>query len=290
MTTNESTDGRARMFVHESGAPSSPAVVFLHGAGASGSMWREHMTELAGRFYCLAPDFPGFGRSNHLAARTLLDTTDAVAQLIETRVPAGRAHIVGLSYGGGVAHMLLEHHPDLIGRAVIDGAGVLSWWGGPLVLFGITVASPFLHTRPVTALFGNIVGMDEAGRNDLRASSRMAFWRAWIEGFAPRPVRVRFGVSSPTLFVAGEKETAVRPSNAALAALMPHAVARFAPGLPHAWLARRRELHVRMVEAWLAGQELPSELIPEKRSPFAEERLLYELERDLVEASERHAA
>ena len=59
----------------------------------------------------------------------------------------------------------------------------------------------------------------------------------------------------------GEREaTAVRASNAALAALMPNAVARFAPGRGHGWLAVEPELHCRMVAAWITGQELPVEL------------------------------
>jgi hypothetical protein len=61
--------------------------------------------------------------------------------------------------------------------------------------------------------------------------------------------------------VTGEREaTAVRASNAALAALMPNAVARFAPGRGHGWLAVEPELHCRMVAAWITGQELPVEL------------------------------
>jgi hypothetical protein len=41
---------------------------------------------------------------------------------------------------------------------------------------------------------------------------------------------------------------------------MPTAVARFAPGGGHGWLAGAAELHVRMVEAWITGQELPAEM------------------------------
>lgn len=37
------------MFVHESGDPRPPAVVFLHGAGASGAMWAGHAARLADR-------------------------------------------------------------------------------------------------------------------------------------------------------------------------------------------------------------------------------------------------
>lgn len=107
--------GRAtdtRMCVHESGTPGSPAVVFLHGAGASGRMWREHTARLAGRFHCLAPDLPGFGRSNQLASASVIESADLVAELIQRRVPPRRAHLVGLSWGGGVAHALLARHPS----------------------------------------------------------------------------------------------------------------------------------------------------------------------------------
>ena len=69
------------MYVHEYGTPRSPAVLFLHGAGASGGMWREHIAKLAG-FHCLAPDLPGFGRSNHLPFLSRTVTTDLVADLI----------------------------------------------------------------------------------------------------------------------------------------------------------------------------------------------------------------
>ena len=282
----------SRMYVQESGRPGSPAVVFLHGAGASGRMWRQHTARLARRFHCLAPDLPGFGHSNQLPSASVLESADLIAELIQTRVPAQRAHLVGLSWGGGVAHALLARHPELLDRVVIDDAGVLvlSWWAGGLVRLGITVVSPFLHTRAVTALFSTMIGMDEEGRADLRASSRQAFWRAFWEGFKPPPFRIAIDAPCPTLLVAGEQETTIRASNAALATLMPHAVARFAPGVGHGWLARRPGLHVRMVEAWLTGQQLPSELIPEAPSPSAVERLLRQIKGEPTHANDAPAS
>jgi hypothetical protein len=111
-----------------------------------------------------------------------------------------------------------------------------------------------------------------------------------VEGFRSGVSRVEIAATCPTLLVAGEGETVVRQSNAAQAALMPHAVARFAPGLGHGWLARRSELHTRMVEAWLTGQELPAELALEPPSPSAENRMLRELEREPTDADHRLAA
>jgi pimeloyl-ACP methyl ester carboxylesterase len=267
----------AGMYVHEAGTPGAPAVVFLHGAGASGRMWRDHLARLGDRYHCLAPDFPGFGRSNQVPSVSQDEATALAVELIRTRVPGRKASIVGLSWGGGIAHLLLAGHTELVDHAVIDGAGVLAARGGRLLMFGIGALAPFLHTRPVIALLSDMIGMDDVGRADLRASSRRAFRRAFADGSKPAVSPAELASPCPTLFVAGEKETEIRPSNAAMAALMPNAAARFAPGVPHGWLARRMDLHVRMVEAWLAGADLPAELVPELPDPAAEARLRREL-------------
>jgi proline iminopeptidase len=260
------------IYVAESGDPESPAVVFIHGGGPSGLMWRRHLDQLAPTFHCLAPDLPGFGRSNRLASISLAETADLVAELIETRVRTGRAHVVGLSYGGSVVLALLDRHPDRIDRAVVDGSGVLSSWIDPLVLLGAAVVSPIAGTRPVATLLGPI-GLRGLGIA-LRGASPAAMRRAFREGYTAPLTRRQLEANCPTLFVAGEKERIVRASNAAFAALMPHAVACFVPGLRHAWFAWRPELHMRMVEAWLSGQALPSGLEPEPRSPEAVDRVL----------------
>lgn len=191
------------MFVHERGVAGAPAVLFLHGAGASGLMWRGHLERLEGRFHCLAPDLPGFGRSVGVPFVSRAVTAELVAELVEARVPAGRAHVVALSWGGGVAYELLGRRPDVVDRAVVDGAGVLTSRWGPAVLAGISAVAPFLHTRAVTGLFAGVIGMDEQGRADLRAASPSAFRRAFFEGFRSGVSRVAIRAGSPTLLVAG---------------------------------------------------------------------------------------
>src|SRR6266566_7689755 len=136
--------------VRESGDPRSPTVVFLHGAGLSGRMWAEHMARLA-NFHCLAPDLPGCGMSNRVRWTSRIDAADHVAGLIKKRVPTGRAHVVGISLGGAVAHTLLARHSGLLDRVLIDGSGVLPSWDNRLFLIGIAAIAPFLHTRAVIA-------------------------------------------------------------------------------------------------------------------------------------------
>lgn len=255
---------RIGMHVRESGTPGCPALVFLHGVGNSGGMWGRHMGMLEG-FHCLAPDLPGFGRSNQQFWTSRSDVTDRVAELIRARVPEGRAHVVGLSLGGSVAHTLLARHPDVVNRVVIDGCGVLPWWGTPLIKAGVAAVSPFLHTNAVIRVMGNAFGLDEETRADMRAASPRAFRRAFADANDTRITLGEIHTVCPTLLVAGENETKppVRASNAALAELMPNAQARYMPGHGHGWLGQAPELHVRMVDAWIHETDLPSELLTE---------------------------
>jgi hypothetical protein len=195
---------------------------------------------------------------------------DDLASLIETRVPAGRASVVGVSWGAWLAQVLIRRHPERVDRVISDGTPIV-WPGGVVgrtLIVGLYSAMvPFLHTRPMTALFRDIVDAE-----DLRRASRRAYWRAVkqsMEGFlaSARP-------ACPTLFVAGEKEGYIRPPDAALATLMPHAEAWYAPGLDHCWQRKAPDLHIRMVEAWCLGQALPPELRRElPPTPEALERL-----------------
>ena len=265
--------GPGGIYVRESGSPGSPAIVFIHGLGQSGREWRQHMAKLAG-FHCLAPDLPGFGRSNHLPMPSNERIADLLAELIETRVPAGRAHVVGISWGALLTLVLMQRHPDRVDRAVADGLPLL-WPRGsrPLMLWFATLVAPFLHTRPVLALYRDIV--DEA---DLRVASRLAFWKVWAVSLAH--VSAATEAPRPTLLVAGEKEGSVRPGDAALAQLIPHAEAWFAPGLGHCWQRKAPDLHIRMLETWLTGGELPAEMRPEPTSsPAAVDRLRREVSR-----------
>lgn len=267
--------GTGEVYIRESGSPGSPAIVFVHGGGPSGRMWGAHLSELAARFHCLAPDLPGFGLSHDLAPLSLGETADLLAELIADRIPIRRAHVVGLSYGGSVVFAMLDRHPGRVERAVIDGAAVLPLWGGwgdRLVQAGAIAVSPIVDSGLVRSLLRR-VGLSELG-DLLRGAAPAAFRRAYLEGFTAPLTRAVLDAPCPTLLVAGEKEGTVRTSNAALAALMPHAEARFVPGLDHAWFGWRHDLHVRMVEAWLGGEPLPAELVPEPPSPSAVDRVL----------------
>ncbi len=241
------------LYVEESGTPGSPAIVFIHGAGQSSRAWREHMARLSD-FHCLAPDLPGFGRSNRLGSATKERVADLLADLIEERVPTKRASVVGISSGGLHLHALLDRHPDRVERAFIDGSPP---FGTPRIgraimrLWMLTMA-PFIHTRPLMAFF-----RDTHDPEDLRVASRLEFARVLGECFGEFAA---LDAPSPALLIAGEKEGIVRSMNAAVAEVLPRGEACYVPGLGHCWQRADPDLHIRTVEAWVSGQQLPSEL------------------------------
>ena len=114
------------------------------------------------------------------------------------------------------------------------------------------------------AAVGRAFYLDAQGRRDLRVASRRAFLQAVRD--ANDTVITPGEVAAPcrTLLVAGERGfAAVRASKAALAALMPHAEARYVARRGHGWIGQEPELHRRMVAAWIRGDALPPALLPE---------------------------
>jgi pimeloyl-ACP methyl ester carboxylesterase len=72
-------------------------------------------------FHCLAPDLPGHGRSSHVRMPSNDQLIDDLAELIATRVPEGRAHVVGVSWGAVLVQRLMQRHPERVERAIADG-------------------------------------------------------------------------------------------------------------------------------------------------------------------------
>jgi pimeloyl-ACP methyl ester carboxylesterase len=269
----------SELHVDESGTPGSEAVVFLHADGISGQMWADHMERLS-EYHCLAPDLPGFGHSNHLNWQSLSHTADLVANLVREKIPARSVHLVGESLGGGVAHTLLARYSDILDTVIINGAGVLPYRFAPLVKLGVNLLSPFLHTKPVIEVTSRMFALDEQDKRDLLAASPDSFRRALNDANEQQLRNEELASPCRTLLVAGERDLPmVRPSNAALADLMPDATARYVPQHGHAWMNRKPDLHQRMVIAWITGSALPA-VLERETSPWPRSKVNHLLDRD----------
>ncbi len=98
----------------------SPAVLLLHGLGATGASWTLQFPALtAAGFRPLAPDLPGFGDSPYSGHGWSPQSVAAqVADMLE-EMDTNAAHVVGLSLGGVIAQQFALDFPSLTKKLVL---------------------------------------------------------------------------------------------------------------------------------------------------------------------------
>jgi 3-oxoadipate enol-lactonase len=107
------------------GADVAPWLIFSNSLATDLTMWDEQARALSGSFRVLRYDQRGHGKTEapegDYTFATLID--DVIALMDALRI--GRAHVCGLSMGGGTALGLVQQHPDRIDRTVVcDTPGV----------------------------------------------------------------------------------------------------------------------------------------------------------------------
>ena len=100
-----------------------PAILFLHGFTGSGADWTETISTLDERYYCVAPDLPGHGRSLGLPSQnyTIKGAAKMLRELLEG-LKISRAVLVGYSMGGRLALYLALRHPQWCSGLFLESA------------------------------------------------------------------------------------------------------------------------------------------------------------------------
>jgi pimeloyl-ACP methyl ester carboxylesterase len=96
-------------------------VVFVHGVGVNGDLWRRVAPELARDFRCFVPDWPLGAHSHPLredADLSLPGLGRIVADFLDA-LELDDVVIVANDTGGAVAQSLVGHHPERIGALVL---------------------------------------------------------------------------------------------------------------------------------------------------------------------------
>jgi pimeloyl-ACP methyl ester carboxylesterase len=117
----------AQVFYREAGERGAPKLLLLHGFPTSSHMFRDLIPLLADRFNIVAPDLPGFGRSD--APR--VNTFDSLAETIERFTDAvgfDRYAVYVFDYGAPTGFRLALRWPERItaiisqnGNAYVEG-------------------------------------------------------------------------------------------------------------------------------------------------------------------------
>src|SRR5918996_1226003 len=111
-------------------AGGGPPLVLVHGTVCDGRVWRRQLDDLSDEFTVVAWDAPGCGRSTDPPESFRLpDYADALAGFIAA-LDLGRPHVLGHSFGGGLALELYRRHPAVPATLILVGA--YAGWAGSL--------------------------------------------------------------------------------------------------------------------------------------------------------------
>jgi 3-oxoadipate enol-lactonase len=101
----------SRFAWRESGSPSQPTLVLLHGLGGSRLSWEPQLSGLADRFRVVAWDMPGYGESkSRRGPVTFNDLAKAVVAFVD-ELGATTVHLAGISFGAMIAQYAAATYP-----------------------------------------------------------------------------------------------------------------------------------------------------------------------------------
>ncbi|MGW0519037.1 alpha/beta fold hydrolase [Crossiella sp. NPDC003009] len=109
------TAGGVSLHVRETPGPAEETAVYIHGLGGSSTNWTDLSDLLSGRMNGLAPDAPGFGRTEPLDGHdySVRATAALMTRFIEG-LDRGPVHLFGNSLGGVVSLLVAAGRPDLV--------------------------------------------------------------------------------------------------------------------------------------------------------------------------------
>ncbi|MBW8483156.1 alpha/beta fold hydrolase [Actinomadura parmotrematis] len=259
----------------ESGDPADETVLWLHGSGpgvTAATNWERVLADLAGDFHHLAPDMIGFGDSTHpdpapASASAFKDLrVDTLLALLD-ELGAGRAHLVGNSYGGIVALALALKAPERVGRIVLmGGAGapvpptgellkLITYYDDPTVealaaLLRSMVADPGALGADLDAIAAS--RMERIGRPEVRRS-HLATFAADLPGLYTPEDLAR--VDHPVLVLHGRQDRLIPlAAGEYFAEHLPDARLHVLPNAGHWAMLEQPDRFAFLTGAFLAGR------------------------------------
>lgn len=117
---------RTEIFLYDS-AGDGPPLILLHGLQDEADTWRHIYGELAAQYRVIAPDLPGFGRSDKRPRAFGVPFYSGCVMALAAGLGLDRFGLIGNSLGAITADAVAAQHPDRVSALVLlNGSLVIS--------------------------------------------------------------------------------------------------------------------------------------------------------------------
>ena len=260
-----------RLRIRDTGPRDAPAVILLHGFGASLDTWEPWAQALSARFRVIRFDLPGFGLTG---ADPTGDYSDAraIQVLLGLMDQSGvdRASIVGNSLGGRIAWNFAALRPDRVSRLVLispDGFASPGFAYGkapeiPLMMRALPYVAPRgMLKASLAAAYARPEALSEQAVTRYRdmmlaPGVRSAILARMGQTILRDPGPILSSIHAPTLLLWGEMDGMIPITNAAdYLRLMPDATLVRLPNAGHLPFEEDPAGSLPPVERFLSGEK-----------------------------------
>jgi len=124
------------IFYREAGDKNKPTVVLLHGYPTSSHMFRNLIHDLSDDFHLIAPDYPGYGRSEQPPIGEFDYTFENMSNIIKTlldELGIAKFSLYLMDYGAPIGFRIASRNPDQIDTLIIQNGcayeeGLETFW------------------------------------------------------------------------------------------------------------------------------------------------------------------
>ena len=124
------------IFYREAGDVKKPTILLLHGYPTSSHMFRNLITDLSVHYHVIAPDYPGFGKSDQPKIKDFDYTFDNMANIVEgflKELRVDKYSIYLMDYGAPIGFRIATKYPERIESLIIQNGnaydeGLKDFW------------------------------------------------------------------------------------------------------------------------------------------------------------------
>lgn len=124
------------IFYREAGPKDAPTILLLHGYPTSSHMFRNLIDDLSDEFHLLAPDYPGYGRSEQPPMSEFDYTFENMANIVDGFIDAlgvDKFSIYLMDYGAPIGYRIAAKYPERVEALIVQNGnayeeGLRDFW------------------------------------------------------------------------------------------------------------------------------------------------------------------